>query len=80
LRHREGDESISAAAVCESARILGDRMTLAGRTQRAARRSEPAAHPLQGVTVDLLEAVRSLAESVAVLVNPFPAFHMLPSC
>jgi hypothetical protein len=69
-RHRKGD-NVSAAAVRESARLLSSRMILAGKQNRAqgsVAPSAPPAHPLAAVLGDLLEATRSLAESVSVLV------------
>jgi hypothetical protein len=72
-RHRRGD-NVSAATVRESARLLSSRMILAGRQHRAqgsVAPPAPSAHPLAAVLGDLLEATRSLAESVSVLVCCF---------
>jgi hypothetical protein len=69
-RHRRGD-NVSAATVRESARLLSGRMILAGKRNRAqsgVAPPAPPAHPLAAVLGDLLEATRSLAESVSVLV------------
>jgi hypothetical protein len=69
-------------------------MMLAGRQSRAQGgivSSTPSAHPLAAVLGDILEATRSLAESVSVLVCcfifspaslslPFAWFYMLKSC
>ena len=81
-RHRRGD-NVSAAAVRESARLLSSRMILVGRqsrTQSGVAPSAPPVHPLAAVLGDLLEATRSLAESVSVLVCCFfpPASLSLP--
>jgi hypothetical protein len=72
-RHRRGD-NVSAATVRESARLLSSRMILAGKQNRAqsgVAPPAPPAHPLAAVLGDLLEATRSLAESVSVLVCYF---------
>jgi hypothetical protein len=72
-RHRRGD-NVSAAAVRESAHLLSSRMKLAGKQSRAqsgVAPPAPPAHPLAAVLGDLLEATRSLAESVSVLVCYF---------
>ena len=79
-RHRRGD-NVSAAAVRESARLLSSRMILAGkqnRVQGSVAPSAPPAHPLTAVLGDLLEATRSLAESVSVLVCYFFPQHLSP--
>jgi hypothetical protein len=72
-RHRRGD-NVSAVVVRESARVLSSRMMLVGRQRRAqggVASSTPPAHPLAAVLGDILEATRSLAESVSVLVCCF---------
>ena len=73
---------MTASAVREAAITLGNRMTLAGRSNRSSRPAARSA-PQQQDTVgrDLVEVGRLIASSLAVLISFLSdAFRMLLGC